>query len=441
MSINLLDFTKSQINNTHASKIAALLNEKNTATQKALDVLYPSVLGSIANSATTLSGADELLGIINEGSYDGRIFDNMGALLDSDSALQSLLINGNKLSSTFLGDKIMPVVNWVATHAGIKTGSVLSLLDLAAPLVMNSIGKNMDGRRTASSLVGLLGSQLPILKKAIPSELSSLLGLTKLAIETPQSATSKEVSKPTTKPATQLFNTGNKTTSKETTKETQKSTTQSTSPSNEKPLIQRLKPWLILLGASLFGLICLRTCKKDPADTPTTATTATTTTTADKPNAEPTATVSGDQKVLKLSEGDLTVKTGSFLDKLYTTITDANADLSKSIVFENVSFEKYKTDLTDSSKIQLDDVVKVLKAYPSVNIKINGYTDSRGNADENKELSRGRAASVKSYLSSKGIASERMSSEGLGAANPIADNAEEAGRAKNRRIEATITKK
>ena len=146
------------------------------------------------------------------------------------------------------------------------------------------------------------------------------------------------------------------------------------------------------------------------------------------------------EKVLKLNDSELKVKTGSFLDLLYTTITDPNADLSKPLIFENVTFAKYKTELTDSSKMPLDDLVKILNAYPNIQIKINGYTDSRGDAAENKELSRGRAASVKLYLTSKGITRERLESEGFGQANPIADNNSETGRAKNRRIEAVVTK-
>jgi OmpA-OmpF porin, OOP family len=385
-------------------------------------------LGGMANQATTLSGADNLLGMINKGGHDGSIFDTLGNLLGDSAGTNDLLKNGGKAIGTFFGNNVSDIAHWVAAQTGIKSGSAWSLMNLAAPILMGAVSKNMDSSRSASSLVSLLGSQLPFLKKMIPSELLPVLGLSQLNLAAP--SLQKEAPKPikaTPQPAKAIPQSITKTINEE----------EKTSALN-KPLLKSLMPWLLLLGGALIGLLYLRSCKSQTGDTPTAATT----TVADVPKTNTSApTAAASDKVLKLTEGEIKVKTGSFLDLLYSKITDANADLSKSLTFDNVNFAKYKTDLTDSSKIQLDDLVKIMKAYPSVSIKINGYTDSRGDADENKTLSKGRAASVKSYLSSKGIADDRMVSEGLGQANPIADNETEAGRAKNRRIEAVVTKK
>ncbi len=427
MELNLLDIVKNQIGNSIASKAANLLGENAAATQKAMAVLLPSVLGGMANQATTLSGADNLLGMINKGGHDGSLLNSLGKVLENGGETEYLLKNGSKTINILFGDKVSDIAHWVASHAGIKSGSAWSLLNLAAPILMGAISKNMDNSRSASSLVSLLGSQLPFLKKAIPNELLGILGLSQLSLSTPMVATPQaKVAEKIAQPI--------KTTPKPVEKVA--ATVPQTS-TDDKPLVKKLTPWLLLLGASLIGLFYLRSCKSQPVEIPA----GTTVVEAPKTDASTTPSVSTAEKVLKLTDGELKVKTGSFLDLLYTKITDANADLSKSITFDNVNFAKYKTDLTDSSKIQLDDLVKIMKAYPSVQIKINGYTDSRGDASENKELSNGRAASVKAYLSSKGIASERMTSEGLGQANPIADNETEAGRAKNRRIEAVVTKK
>ncbi len=414
VGINLLDFVKSQIGKEVMAKVAGLLGEKEAVTQKAMDILLPSILGGMANQATTLSGADTVLGIINKSGYDGNIFNSLSSLLGKGSETQGLLKDGSNIAHTLFGNKVNGIVNWVATHVGIKTGSASSLMNLATPLILGAVNDNMDSSRTASSLVHLLGSQIPLLKNAIPSELMNVLGLTQLKLDTATSATQRPVSD-IPKPL---------------------------SPTDEKPLLQRIWPWLVLFVSGLIGLYSLHLYKSSTADVPTMTTAKDSAKTALAPLPTSTApATSSTEKVLKLADSELTVKTGSFLDLLYTTITDANADLSKPLVFENVTFAKYKTELADSSKIPLDDLVKVLKAYPSVQIKINGYTDSRGNASENKELSRGRAASVKSYLSSKGIESDRLTSEGLGQANPIANNETEAGRAKNRRIEAVVIKK
>ena len=84
---------------------------------------------------------------------------------------------------------------------------------------------------------------------------------------------------------------------------------------------------------------------------------------------------------------------------------------------------------------------KLWRHFPKFDLKINGYTDSRGDEGENLKLSGGRAASVKAYLTEHDISNERMKTEGLGPVKPVASNETDEGRAKNRRIEVIITKK
>ena len=64
-----------------------------------------------------------------------------------------------------------------------------------------------------------------------------------------------------------------------------------------------------------------------------------------------------------------------------------------------------------------------------------GHTDSTGNPNYNLTLSQKRAQSVASYLTDRGVARNRLSAEGRGQNQPVADNATEAGRAQNRRVE------
>jgi len=95
--------------------------------------------------------------------------------------------------------------------------------------------------------------------------------------------------------------------------------------------------------------------------------------------------------------------------------------------------------LTSGAKANLDKLVKVFNEYPDTNIVIYGYTDSTGTPEYNLKLSDSRAASVKSYLSGKGLASSRFTTTGMGIADPIASNDNEAGRSQNRRVEFAIT--
>ncbi|WP_312818723.1 OmpA family protein [Kaistella carnis] len=104
-----------------------------------------------------------------------------------------------------------------------------------------------------------------------------------------------------------------------------------------------------------------------------------------------------------------------------------------------VNFAFDSSNLTSSAMANLDKLVQVLSNNPDTNINIYGYTDSKGSDSYNLSLSDRRAAAVKSYMMSKGIASSRMMTMGMGEQDPIASNDTDAGRAENRRVEFAIT--
>ncbi|NGY37501.1 OmpA family protein [Flavobacterium sp. XN-5] len=104
-----------------------------------------------------------------------------------------------------------------------------------------------------------------------------------------------------------------------------------------------------------------------------------------------------------------------------------------------VRFDTNKSSLTATAKANLDKLVPVFAEYPDTDITIFGYTDSTGAAAYNLKLSKERAASVKNYLVSRGVASARFNVTGLGIADPIATNATAEGRTQNRRVEFAIT--
>ncbi len=108
------------------------------------------------------------------------------------------------------------------------------------------------------------------------------------------------------------------------------------------------------------------------------------------------------------------------------------------IAAENIFFETAKSTLLPKSFPKLNDVVSILKDNPSFRLTIDGHTDFVGNDAYNQTLSEQRAASVRAYLISKGVAESRLTSFGYGESRPVADNNTAAGRAKNRRVEMTL---
>ena len=91
------------------------------------------------------------------------------------------------------------------------------------------------------------------------------------------------------------------------------------------------------------------------------------------------------------------------------------------------------------SNSELDRLVKLLKDVPNLKIEISGHTDNTGSATLNNELSKARAEAVVTYLKTKGIAANRLTSEGYGSSKPVASNDNAAGRQENRRTEFKIT--
>ncbi|TAE32020.1 MAG: sodium-translocating pyrophosphatase [Cytophagales bacterium] len=109
--------------------------------------------------------------------------------------------------------------------------------------------------------------------------------------------------------------------------------------------------------------------------------------------------------------------------------------------FDRLTFETGSATLKPESATQLNNIAEILKAYPNVNIKLGGYTDNTGNANNNLKLSGDRAVSVKGELTKLGIDAARLESEGYGQEHPVASNDTEAGREQNRRISIRVTKK
>lgn len=406
MEINLLEIVKKQISGDILQKAAAFLGEDTSALQKALNAILPSVLGGVVNQSTSISSATTLMNTLVTDGHDGSIFNSLSNLLNGGSATQGLMAAGDGIVKNLFGNKTSGIVDWIASYAGIKTGSASGLMSMIAPVVMGAIGKQISGEHASpTGLMSLLSDQTNLIKNTLPAGLSSVLGLSNLRLDTPSVVSTAQAEKIASEAHTMVA---------------------------EKSLLSRVLPWFVLLLAGLVGMFYLKMCNtKAPEPPQATAVTEV-----------PQIVVPVDTiKKLALPQGEMTVKKGSFLDQLYMEVNDTTLDPTKTLIFDNVNFATGSADLTEESKVQLDDLVKIMKGYPKVAIKIEGHTDNQGNEVQNKKLSENRAASVKAYIASHGIVGGRMATAGFGSSKPLADNMNEEGRAKNRRIEAMIVKK
>ena len=131
-------------------------------------------------------------------------------------------------------------------------------------------------------------------------------------------------------------------------------------------------------------------------------------------------------------------------DAMEQKMTFVNADEMKKqlrdtgrVALYGISFDTGKDVLKPESQPTIAEIVNLLKQDPTLKIHVVGHTDNQGKVDLNLDLSRRRAASVLRAITAQAIAPGRLDSFGCGLYAPVASNATEEGRAKNRRVELT----
>ncbi len=138
----------------------------------------------------------------------------------------------------------------------------------------------------------------------------------------------------------------------------------------------------------------------------------------------------------------ISIGTNSQLLQMYQLIKNKDQsvlDPNRWFTIENLYFETGSSELRPGSEAQLLNLVEILNAYPSVKIKLGGYTDNIGNEESNQALSNLRAQTAKLKLLELGVAGDRMEAEGYGPQHPVCEaNDTDECNAKNRRIDVRV---
>lgn len=139
---------------------------------------------------------------------------------------------------------------------------------------------------------------------------------------------------------------------------------------------------------------------------------------------------------------------GAYMDKQERELRQKTAGTDVDVVRQGdqlvlnmpsgITFDTNEAAIQPRFRTTLDQVAQTLSQYDQTYIDVYGHTDSSGPDAYNQTLSERRAQSVASYLSSRGIQSARIATQGFGESQPVADNMSEAGRAENRRVEIRI---
>jgi outer membrane protein OmpA-like peptidoglycan-associated protein len=146
--------------------------------------------------------------------------------------------------------------------------------------------------------------------------------------------------------------------------------------------------------------------------------------------------ISKEETLLPVGEN---YKAVSPLEEIQSRIKAGENTEGQSVHFHEILFEKDSDVLLPESEFYLNEVFQVMSEIPALKLLVVGHTSSEGEDNYNLKLSSKRALAVAAYLQSKGVDSERLSTDGKGASLPIASNDTEEGRRLNRRIEFSIT--
>jgi OmpA-OmpF porin, OOP family len=391
MAVNLVELVKGYLTPDIIQKAGSFVGESETATQKAMNGIVPTLIGAFANQASTTGGAEKLIRMLDAGKYDGSALNNLGSLFSGGETTRKAVTEGKDILGSLLGNKTEGLIEQIARFAGIRTGSASSLMALAVPLIMNLLGRQRATiGQSPSALAALLGEQKSWLSSLLPAGIASFLGWT-----------GYESARPREAPAY-------------------------VEPKRETP--SWLVPLLVLGGIALVALAWLLNRPAPVRETPV----------ATRP-AAPAAKMTD----LELPGGvKVSVPEGSFNYSLHQWLAGTtDTTVPKRFVFDNLNFETGSTQLTSESMPTVESLVVILKAYPAVAVRLEGHTDSTGDAAANKKLSLDRAVVVKEIMIKGGIADTRVGTDGYGQEKPIASNETEEGRAKNRRTELVVEKR
>ena len=424
MSQNLLSFLEGQLSADVVGGLATFLQVPEVQAGAAALAAQQALLVAMTQRATSPHGASELLAIVE--GIGGDTIAAASEQLRTRSNLGEVARVGGPLASSLLAGSEAAVTTWLAGAVGIAQDTSRVLLGLMAPKVTHGVASYLTSNGSgvnASSVADLFGAEAGPLLANLPVGLAGALSVPSVSdlVRGPHLVSSTEGSR-----ATGL------------------------------EFVKWVLPLIAIVTVLVY--VAARRAPGGDASTRTTGVSAP----ASEPNggqpapesrpvpsrstnarAEGAADLGGmvDRAIPK--QKPIRVRQYGIESKLLAVITDTNAaiDPTTSFIFDRLPFDAESATLQPGSNAQLDAVATILKAYPRVSLKIGGYTDNTGDDVANLRLSSARAEATKTALVSRGVAARRIDTEGFGARFPVASNATEEGRQRNRRIDARVTRK
>jgi outer membrane protein OmpA-like peptidoglycan-associated protein/uncharacterized membrane protein YeaQ/YmgE (transglycosylase-associated protein family) len=443
---NLIDLTKKALPPDLFQKLSAMVGESPNHTKKALEAMVPSILAEAASQAATPSGANHLFNLAKETATGTDLVSNLASHLEG-GGIESITRTGQSILNTLFGDKLGGLLSWFSRFAGIKGAATTTLMSVASTLVMNLLGKQiLQHGLDPSGLSHLLAGQKSWVSRLLPSGITEVPGMSALADFGGRAAAAARGAAEYGERAAAA--------AQGTARDAYRGTVSG---------LQGATPWLsALLPLFLIGLPLLAfpfVIQGCAGNAPLAQGPVAKLPEVKAPDARLPEVKAPDIKLpevkmpdvkapdlsklvqVKLPDGvDLGIPEGSFLNRVYSFLTNKNDITPRTFVFDNLHFDGATVKMAPETETSVKVLSTLLKAFPTVKLRIDGHTDNTVEAAEAKRVSLERANAVKELLVKAGIPAERITTEGYGSEKPLAPNDTEAGRAQNRRVELTVVK-
>jgi len=174
--MNLLDILKDQVSGSLVSQASSFLGAEESGISKAIDGIFPALLGKMISGSEEEGGAQKIFDMAS--NMDSSLLGNIGDLFGGGAGNVSKLMNsGSGVLNLLLGNNTNSIVDKIAGFSGLKGSAASSLLKMAAPFLMSTVGKYIKDKALDSVGLGkFLGTQKSFVQKSMPGGLLSALG-------------------------------------------------------------------------------------------------------------------------------------------------------------------------------------------------------------------------------------------------------------------------
>lgn len=423
------------------NKIALYVDEPTEKTQKAVQGLVYTVFGGLMKRTTSEIGVNQLYNYLQKHNQAVSISDNLVSTLKDPSQINACIQNGNDAISHLLPALKSSIASMISSYAGIRNSSAISLLGITSTIVLDVLGKQVkEQKMDADRLAGFLFDQRESFVQKTPEALLPQLaeklslqqivaGLAAPAKRIPETPVPIKVA-PAPSPIANVFDSDRN------------------GDSTDSPIGKIAVGVLIAALLGVGGYFVYQNSKSNSTDTETSqvvdATDSTSgstsptdtvarsldvpvdTTRRTTPAAATTTAVAATSVAGKTATPAPAPVTpaapvtggGALSTQLKTYLSDAAAPKGRSFPLTGIAFQPGSLSLASGSEATINELVTIMKTYPTAQIQLLGYANDAKGGLTNKSLSFRRVNQIKQQLITAGIDYVRIDAVGRGTGAP-----------------------